>query len=142
MPQPRDLTPADTSSFVAPHLAAAIRAHHPNVEEIVTAHPPTDEEIAGVVSRAGAAAVVVLGTINAPFDRAQAALANVLIERGSRLVTVALRAPWDLTAYPGAATHVCTYSILPESLEALAAALFGRVEAGRDPFPGRLPVKA
>jgi hypothetical protein len=34
---------------------------------------------------------------------------------------------------------VCTYSILPESLEALAAALFGR-SSGMDAFPGRLPV--
>jgi len=139
MPKPKDLTPADTSSFVPPGLAAALRTQHPKVDEIVTSHPPTPEEIAAVVERAAAYDVVVLGTINASFDRSQADLANALIERVPRLVTVALRAPWDLRAYPGAATHVCTYSILPESLEALAAALFGR-SSGTDAFPGRLPV--
>jgi beta-N-acetylhexosaminidase len=139
MPEPKDLTPADTSSFVQPGLAAALRTQHPHVDEIVTSQPPTPAEIAAVVERAGTYDLVVLGTINASFDRSQADLANTLIERAPRLVTVALRAPWDLRAYPGARTHVCTYSILPESLEALAAALFGR-SSGTDGFPGRLPV--
>jgi beta-N-acetylhexosaminidase len=139
MPAPKDLTPADTSSFVRPGLADAIRTQHPRVDEIVTSHPPTPDEIAAVVERAGACDAVVLGTISASLDRSQADLANALIERVPRLVTVALRTPWDLRAYPGAATHVCTYSILPESLEALAAALFGR-SSGMDTFPGRLPV--
>ena len=35
LPQPADLTPADTSSFVVPALAEAIRKHHSNLEEIV-----------------------------------------------------------------------------------------------------------
>ena len=39
MPRPRDLTPADTSSRVPPMLAAALRAHHPVVDEFVTSHP-------------------------------------------------------------------------------------------------------
>jgi beta-N-acetylhexosaminidase len=51
------------------------------------------------------------------------------------LVTVALRTPWDLAAYPVATTHLCTYSILPASLEALA-----RVVVGRGGARGRLPV--
>jgi hypothetical protein len=54
-------------------------------------------------------------------------------------VTVALRTPWDILAYPAVGTNVCTYSILPESMTALAAALFGETGARR-PFPGRLPV--
>jgi beta-N-acetylhexosaminidase len=54
-------------------------------------------------------------------------------------VTVALRTPWDLAAYPEAGTHVCTYSILRESMDALAAALFGRTTGAA--FPGRLPVR-
>src|SRR5690606_7160305 len=33
MPQPTNLTPADTSEFVAPGLAAALRSYHPNVTE-------------------------------------------------------------------------------------------------------------
>ena len=51
------------------------------------------------------------------------------------MITVALRMPYDLAAYPAATTYVCTYSILPPAMEALAEALFGRI-----PFAGALPV--
>jgi beta-N-acetylhexosaminidase len=140
MPRPRDLTPADTSSYVDPGLAAALRGRHANVEEIVTGHPPTPVEIAAIRDRAARAAVVVVGTIAATPGSPQAALVEALVETGVLLVTVALRTPWDLASYPAATTHVCTYSILPDSLEALAAALFGQ-SAGKA-FPGRLPVGA
>ena len=126
MPAPRDLTPADTSSYVAPALAAALRTHHPKVEEIVDlasadrrgdrrrprdARPrPTSSSWARSRRLAGSP---------------QAALVEAVLATGRPLVTVALRTPWDLAAYPAAATHLCTYSILPASMDALAAALFG-----------------
>lgn len=136
MPAPRDLTPADTSSFVAPSLAAALRAFHPAVDEVITAHPPTAAEIAAVRDRAGGWDAVVVGTISTAPGSPQAELVEALLATGQAVVTVALRTPWDLAAYPGARTHVATYSILRESMDALAAALFG--QAG---FPGRLPVE-
>lgn len=136
MPAPRDLTPADTSSLVQPSLATALRAFHPNVDEIVTAHPPTAAEIATITARAGEWDAIVVGTISATPGSTQAALVEALLASGKPVVTVALRTPWDLAAYPRAGTHVATYSILGESMDALAAALFGRAA-----FPGRLPVR-
>jgi beta-N-acetylhexosaminidase len=140
MPAPRDLTPADTSSYVTPSLAAALRERHPNIDEIVTGHPPTDAEIAAIITRAPGYDAIVVGTLSASADAAQAALANRLLAIGRPTVTVALRTPWDLAAYPGSTTHVCTYSILPESMAALAAALFGAADRSGGAFPGRLPV--
>ena len=143
MPTPRDLTPADTSSYVAPDLAAALRAHHPAVDEIVTSHPPTEHEVAEIVAGADRYDAFVVGTISAVAGSTQAALVDGLLETGRPVVTVALRTPWDLAAYPRAATHVCTYSILPESMAALASALFGArlgAAGGGSAFPGRLPV--
>lgn len=139
MPAPRDLTPADTSSFVAPSLATALRAHHANVDEVVTEHPPTTAEIASLRERAAGYRALVVGTIAAGAGSTQADLVRALASTGVPLVTVALRTPWDLAAYPEAGTHVCTYSILRESMDALAAALFGRTEGPA--FPGRLPVR-
>ena len=49
-------------------------------------------------------------------------------------MTVALRTPFDLAAYPSSPTHVCAYGILEPTCEAVAAALFGDI-----PFAGRLP---
>lgn len=141
MPTPMDLTPADTSSYVPPSLAAALRGQGPQVDEVVTSHPPTDAEIADLRARADDCDTIVAGTISATPGSAQAALVRALIATGRPVVTVALRTPWDLAAYPEAGTHVCTYSILPESMAALGAALFGRTAPGREPFPGRLPVR-
>jgi beta-N-acetylhexosaminidase len=135
MPAPRDLTPADTSSYVTPGLAAALRTLHPSVEEIVTSHPPTEAEIAAVRRRAAAADIVVIGTISVAAGSAQATLVEAILATGRPVVTVALRTPWDTAAYPASTTHLCTYSILPASLEAVAAVIFGRLEAS-----GRLPV--
>ena len=82
MPRPRALTPADTSDSVEPGLAAALRAHWPDVREIVTSHPPTDDEIAGVVAAAADATVTVVGTIAASADPAQAVLVDALLATG------------------------------------------------------------
>ncbi|MGZ3641406.1 MAG: glycoside hydrolase family 3 protein [Candidatus Limnocylindrales bacterium] len=143
MPRPRDLTPADTSVFEAPRLAAAIRAHHPRVDEFVTGQPPTDEEVAALREQAAGYDLLVVGTISASLDPAQADLVHQLLASGVPLITVALRTPFDLMAYPEARTHLCSYSLLGPSLEALADALWGRLPlAGHLPaaIPGLYPV--
>jgi beta-N-acetylhexosaminidase len=136
MPQPADLTPADTSSTVAPGLADAIRRRHPRVSAQVVAQDPDGVEIAGARAAASAAEVIVIGTISASLQPGQVALVEALLALGRPTVTLALRTPWDIEAYPAATTHACTYSVLEPSLEALADALFGLA-----PFPGRLPVR-
>ncbi len=135
MPRPQDLTPADTSSTIAPHLAAALRAYHPHVDEFITEHLPTDDEIAVLRERVAGYDLLVLGTINASMQPEQAALAKALLQLDIPTVTVALRTPYDLAVYPAAQTHLCTYSIQPASLDALAGALFGDFAPG-----GQLPV--
>lgn len=135
-PEFKDLTPADTSSFVPPTLARALRAYHPFVDEIITPQPLTGAEIATVRERARAYDLLVVGTIGAYLDPQQAALVHELAITGLPMITVALRTPYDLSAYPQVDTHVCTYSIQPCAMEALAAALWGKI-----PFRGRLPVK-
>jgi beta-N-acetylhexosaminidase len=136
MPRPVDLTPADTSSTVEPGLAAALRAVHPRVDEAIVDIDPDDAAIGAVRARAAAADAVVVGTIAATPGSAQARLVEAILATGTPTITVALRTPWDLDAYPGSRTHLCTYSILPDPLAALADALVGRlVPAGRLPVP-------
>ncbi len=135
IPRPEDLTPADTSSYVKPALADALRRYHPRVDEFSFGMSPAAEEIGALSERLAKYDVVVLGTINATAHPAQARLVQKLIKQGTRMITVALRMPYDIAAYPEAATYVCTYSILPPAMEALAEALFGRIA-----FIGSLPV--
>jgi beta-N-acetylhexosaminidase len=134
VPRPEDLTPADTSSYVTPTLAAAVRHHHAHVDEFITAHHPTSEEIAAIRQQAPDYDLIFIGTINAHQGPEQATLVNALRETDVPLIAVALRTPYDLTAFPSVQTYVCTYSILEPSMVALARALWGDI-----PFQGRLP---
>jgi beta-N-acetylhexosaminidase len=135
IPRPQDLTPADTSSYVKPVLADALRRYHPRVDEFSFALNPPPSEIGALSKRLAQYEVVLIGTINATVHPGQAELVRQLMQQGKRLITVALRMPYDLAVYAGAATYLCTYSILPPAMEALAEALFGRI-----PLTGALPV--
>ncbi|MCP4418244.1 MAG: glycoside hydrolase family 3 protein, partial [Chloroflexi bacterium] len=135
MPQPQNLTPADTSSFVVPTLAQAVRTYHPHVDEFITQHAPSDDEIAAIKAKAAQYDLLLVGTISASMEPVQAALVNELLQLGIPTVTIALRTPYDLAAYPKAQTHLCTYSILEPSMRALSATLWGKI-----PISGHLPV--
>ncbi len=132
---PADLTPADTSSTVRPTLASALRRRLASVEEILLPAMPGEADIAGLGDRLASFDLIIVGTFSAHLQPAQAALAAAVLASGKPTVTIALRTPWDLLAYPSTRTHVCSYGILPASTEALAAALLGEA-----PFAGRLPV--
>ena len=134
--RPADLTPADTSSLVVPTLAAALRRRLAGVEEILLPPTPTEADLAGLGDRLAGFDLLVAGTFSAHLQPMQAALGSAVLASGRPAVTVALRTPWDLLAYPSARTHVCSYGIQPPTMEALAAALVGEA-----PFSGRLPVE-
>ena len=131
-----DLTPADTSSWVTPTLADAIRRRLPRTDELLVPARPAPDDIAAVRARLAEYDLVVVGTIAAHLQPEHAALAQAVLDAGRPTVTVALRTPWDLPTYPSAATHVCSFGILAPTTEALAAAMFGE-----RPFSGRLPVE-
>ncbi len=135
MPEPQNLTPADTSSYITPSLAKAVRVHHPHVDELITQHAPTDGEIAALKAKVSEYDLLLIGTISASMEPAQAALVKELLQLSIPTVTIALRTPYDLAVYPQAQTHICTYNILEPSMQAVAAALWGQI-----PIIGRLPV--
>ncbi|HYJ25298.1 MAG TPA: glycoside hydrolase family 3 N-terminal domain-containing protein [Acidimicrobiia bacterium] len=131
-PEPFNVTPADTTALYSPQLAEALRARHPDVTEVVYPHRPEGSDISAVVEKAEDRDLIILGTVTA--TPGQVDLANVLLELGKPLITVALRTPFDLASYPGSKTHVCTYSSHRPSLDTLTFALFGDIS-----FQGHLP---
>lgn len=135
-PRPQDLTPADTSSYEQIRLAEAIRGWYPHVTAYEFNQNPTAEEVRELCHVAATYDLLILGTINAYQQPAQAELAWAILATGVPAVTLALRTPYDSLAYPQTTTHLCTYSIQPPMIETVAAALFGHV-----PFRGTLPVK-
>jgi beta-N-acetylhexosaminidase len=135
LPRPADLTPADTSSYVKPQLAQALRRYHPYVEEFQVSQAPSQQEIAGLLTQLADFDYIVAGTLNAFSQPDQAEMVKAILATGVPTVVAALRLPYDLAAFTQAPAFVATYSLLEPSMHALAAALFG--QAG---FPGRLPV--
>ncbi len=137
VPQPKDLTPADTSSYDKPALAEAIRTYHDRVTEFVMPIDPTEAEVAALVDRLADVDRVIVGTINAYQQRGQAALVNALLDRGKAIIAIALRMPYDVGTYPRVPTCLCTYSLQPAALHAVAKALWGQLSC-----TGQLPVEA
>jgi len=135
VPTPQDLTPADTSSYIKPQLADAMRAYHSRVDEFVISFSPNEQESASVLERVHEYDMIVIGTINAYAEENQANIVRNLLQVGKPVIVVAMRLPYDLTAFPQASTFVCTYSILGPSMQAVAKALFGFGE-----MKGHLPV--
>lgn len=135
VPRPEDLTPADTSSYDMPTLSAAVRRYHENVDEYIVDMKPGAAEVGELSTRLADYDLVILGTINATDCSGQAVLANALVESATPHITVAMRLPYDLAVYPASKCYLCTYSILPPAMEALADVLWGRSEP-----TGRLPL--
>jgi beta-N-acetylhexosaminidase len=136
-PRPRDLTPADTTSSLAPGgLLAAIRERHARSEGRIVEAAVDPAEIAALGERARSVDLVVLGTVDALAQPSTADLARALLATRTPTIAVALRGPWDAEAYPGIGTVLATYGIQAPSLAALAAALVGDA-----PISGRLPVR-
>jgi beta-N-acetylhexosaminidase len=135
IPKPVDLTPADTSSYITPGLAAAIREYHPNVVEYIIPYAPGEADISAVIQQLSSLDFVIYGTLNALESPGQAELLRWILHSGVQTIVVALRLPYDLVAFPETATYICTYSLMEPSMRALAKALFGHLV-----FMGKLPV--
>jgi beta-N-acetylhexosaminidase len=135
LPRPLDLTPADTSSYVVPNLAQALRRYHPEIDEYSIPHAPGSADIAAVLDQVRRHRLVIVATLNAYSQPAQAVLVHALLQTGIPTIVVALRMPYDLSAFPQAPVYVCTYSMLEPSLNALADALWGFSK-----FTGALPI--
>ncbi|MFZ1043909.1 MAG: glycoside hydrolase family 3 N-terminal domain-containing protein, partial [Anaerolineales bacterium] len=134
-PQPIDLTPADTSSYVIPTLATGLRRYHSKVDEFIVPHSPSEREIAEVLEKIRQYDLVIAGTINAFNNPPQISLVREILKIKIPTITVAMRLPYDLTSFEETPTFICTYSILPPSMQALAKAMFGQIQ-----FRGHLPV--
>lgn len=135
VPKPINLTPADTSAYLIPSLAAVMREHHPNIDEYIIPYAPAAREIADLIEGLRDSDLIILGTINAYTCTEQAELVRQILKLRIPTVLVALRLPYDLIAFPEAGSYICTYSILEPSMQALAKTLFGKIE-----FKGQLPV--
>ena len=115
-----------------PHAAQATGQH---AEDLRLGSSPDDADLRHARDVAARADLVIVATLAASVQRMQARLVEAVLSTGTPTITVAMRTPYDLAAYPASRTHLCSYAIVPAAVEAVADALVGRV-----PITGRLPV--
>ena len=110
-----------------------------------TGAAPTDAQIADAVTKANANDVTVVLTMKAADklvtdpSAKQAKLVNALLATGKPVVTVAVRDPYDVSAYTAAPTNVATYSYTGVALESLVKVLYGET-APKGKLPVDIPV--
>jgi hypothetical protein len=125
---------ADTLNRQVLGLADAIRKRHPRTNSYQL--PAGEGHIGAILDAALGAQIVIVGTVAADHDAAQAELVRTLHARGQQPIVVALRTPYDLIAYPMIKTYLCAYGIRAVTTEAAARVLFGEIEAlGTLPCP-------
>lgn len=128
-PRPANLTPADTSADVQIRLADAICKRHPHVLPLELPDALTDNHIAAMIEAVSSAIAIIVGTVSAEPDSSQARLVRALHQAGRKPIVIAMRTPYDILAFPMVDTYLCTYSIRPVSMEAVARVLFGEIRA-------------
>lgn len=136
---PMDLTPADTSSHVTIRLAEAVQKRHPRVQALRLPRQASDNDLRAILEATKSAKVVIIGTISADQDTSQADLVRALYKRGQQPIVVALRTPYDLTAFPMIDTYLCAYGIRDFTTEAVARVLFGEIQ-GAGTLPCAIPL--
>lgn len=136
--RPVNITPADTSTGESIPLADAVRARHPRTTAYTLDYQASSSDVGDVLNATAGADLIIVGTVCADQDVAQAALVRELIRQGKRPVVVSLRTPYDLRAFPEVETYLCAYSYRPVSVEAVARVLFGEIEA-RGVLPCTIP---
>lgn len=125
--EPVDMTPADTSSGVTIRLADAVKMRHKDVQPITFSLNPDADEILDIVAQTADADIIIIGTARAEHYPGQGELVAALSAQNKPLITVALRTPYDILAYPQVATYLCAYGIRDVTTEAVARVLFGEI---------------
>lgn len=97
---------------------------------------PLQAEIDMAVNLPAEGQPVLIVTLDAKTNPAQADLVQAMVESGSPVVVIAARNPYDLMAFPYIETYLTTYGHNPPMITALAQVLTGQA-----PPSGRLPVE-
>ncbi len=137
MPRPTDLTPADTSSSVAPGLGRALR-DAVRLGRRFRRRPvaPTRRRDRRACERAPDRRCRRRRDDRRRIEPAQVGARRAIAATGTPTVAVAMRTPLDVAVYPAGVPALATYSILPDRWTRWPRALAG--ESGfAGPAPGR-----
>lgn len=130
------IVPSDQTNFYKPDVLKIAKKYFPDVIESVVGQQPTFSEIDSTLDLTVWSTHVIFMSINAAFNLQQIELLKkVTLFKPGKIITVALRSPTDIFAYPFSPTHLVTYGHNEEQLEALFRVITGKIKA-----QGKLPL--
>ncbi len=134
-PQVGPTTQAEDRAYPREYLVTCLRRYHSQAELLTPTATDGVEASRAILATTGERDTIIVLTVNAHRDHAQAELVTRLYEAGRRVIVVAVAQPYDLLAFPHLPTYLTTYEYTRPALEAVTRVLFGEVRAS-----GRLPV--
>ncbi|MGW4825517.1 glycoside hydrolase family 3 protein [Streptomyces sp. NPDC004227] len=123
-------TPTTTAA-----LGKALTARGLTVDVLSTGAKPSQARINAAVAAAQSHDTTVVLTNRANSDAGQQKLVKALLASGARVVTVAVRDPYDVMYFPEAPAYLTTYAFNDVAMHSLAGVLTGAIQPA-----GRLPV--
>lgn len=95
---------------------------------------PGDDYIEKIIQRAKNKELIIVGTYNANLNHGQCKLVNELYKYNDNIIVVALRNPYDISAFKQIPTYICTYEYTPLSIASLINVLVNEVKpSGKAP---------
>ena len=132
---PDSYTVAADESHASSGFIEQIRQRHARVEEIVI-HPLTAIDALPEVDEAiSHADIIILVTVNANLDHAQAAFVQHVLQAKKATIGLAVYNPYDLLSFPELGSYIVTYEYTAPALTAAVRIIFGEI-----PAQGKLPV--
>lgn len=89
---------------------------------------PGDDYIERIVQKAKDKELIIVGTYNANLNEGQCKLVNELYKYNENIIVVALRNPYDISAFKQIPTYICTYEYTPLSIDSLINVLVNEVQ--------------
>ncbi|MEV7239167.1 glycoside hydrolase family 3 protein [Streptomyces sp. NPDC051020] len=123
-------TPTTTAA-----LGKALTRRGLTVDVLSTGAKPSQARINAAVAAAQSHDTTVVLTNRANSDAGQQKLVKALLASGARVVTVAVRDPYDVMYFPEAPAYLTTYAFNDVAMHSLAGVLTGAIQPA-----GRLPV--
>jgi len=131
-PQRNTMTMVEDRYYSDDLLAEIIKQYAGNVSVL---HVSSGDDWRSLLQAANEADTFIVATVNAHLDEQQAEIVRYLVSSGRRVIGIAVRNPYDLSAFPQLRTYLVTYEYTRPALVGAARVLFGERQAR-----GHLPV--
>ncbi len=131
-PQRNTMTMVEDRYYSDDLLAEIIKQYAGNVSVL---HVSPGDDWRSLLQATNEADTFIVATVNAHLDEQQAEIVRYLVSSGRRVIGIAVRNPYDLSAFPQLRTYLVTYEYTRPALVGAARVLFGERQAR-----GHLPV--